>query len=72
MTLGRDVGEAVSKRELQRGAVLGAHRSSVIERLKDEEDRLVARLADIREALAALEVSPEVLRAVEALNKVGI
>lgn len=44
---------------------------STTERLKERRERLKAELAQVEEAITALEESPEVARAVDAISKIG-
>ena len=59
--------------ELAGTAEIGLSRMpvSTTNRLKSEEERLVKRLEEVREAIAALEANPEIQAAIDAISKLG-
>lgn len=54
----------------QAGLVLGLE-MTLRERLGHQKERLEANLADVNEAIAALDSNPEILKALEAVQKVS-
>lgn len=53
------------------GGIVGPTQLTITEQLQQREERLVLELADVRAAIAALNKSPEVQEAVDAISKLG-
>ena len=51
--------------------ILGPHSLSMTERLHNQREELRQRLALLDEAIAALDGSPEIARAVDAITRLG-